>query len=44
MFWRCRWLHLFNVTHFGVYQCSRCKTVSIGAWRALLAEHTGGGR
>lgn len=37
---QCRWLHIFNVPTartpdgqwrlFGVYQCPRCKTVSVG--------------
>lgn len=35
LFFPCRWLHLFNVVRAddapcGVWQCSRCKTVSIG--------------
>lgn len=41
-FFQCRWLHLFNAVQrafeanpveAGIYQCSRCKTVSIGAPR-----------
>jgi len=37
-FFACRWLHLCNVEHssavrapVGLYQCLRCKTVSVGA-------------
>lgn len=40
LFSACRWLHLFNVkdaeNNFGVYQCSKCKTVSIGSSRDLI--------
>lgn len=36
----CSWRHLFNVrdaeNNFGVYQCRRCKTVSIGSSRDLI--------
>ena len=40
LFFSCRWLWHFNADDakagetVGVYQCSRCKTISVGAYRA----------
>ena len=33
LFVPCRWIHHFNSDSIGVYQCSRCKSISKGAWR-----------
>lgn len=33
VFFPCQWLHHFNVSAHGVYQCQRCKMISIGASR-----------
>lgn len=41
-FRQCRWVHVCNINHdddcchFGIYQCSRCKTISMGSPRAML--------
>lgn len=55
-FQQCNWLHQFNAVQralearpveVGVYQCSRCKTISVGAPRRGVfartdaAEHQG---
>lgn len=32
-FFDCKWLWHMNVGPHGLYQCSRCKTISIGASR-----------
>lgn len=38
-FFKCKWLHKFNVENphtvgrAGVYQCTRCKTLSVGSPR-----------
>jgi hypothetical protein len=31
MFFACRWIHHFDIRKIGVYQCRRCKTISVGA-------------
>jgi hypothetical protein len=39
--WRCKWRHVCNATwdtgqiEFGLYQCLRCRTLSIGSPRAM---------
>lgn len=33
MFRMCKWLHICNTEQHGIYQCSRCKTISKGVRR-----------
>ena len=50
LFRACRWIFLFNAVQAddapcGVYQCTTCKTVSVGSKRPFLAaqqEEAGG--
>lgn len=33
LFRQCRWRFLFNMPTGGVYQCTSCKTISLGSFR-----------